>query len=666
MQSFIPSNGRNKPFFHHRLLWMGMVIMLAFVLRVSLLDEQSLRGDEAASATYATFPATKIVAISHTVDPHPPTFYLLLHLWERLTGVSEFAVRLLVVFPAVLSVAMIFALVSRIAGRRAGAVAAFLLAINSYHIWHSQDLRSYTWLLLLGLLASLALWHALNHPRPRNWVWYVISLLGMLYLHYYAVFIIGFHLLFVAYFLCVPRVDKEIEPQRHRDTESSPNKLRLSASLRLCGKKNIILGIVGALVAVTILFLPWLIFSWKFINGFTGDFSPAPLPEVFWRGLNAFAGGLVTIPSQVSGLILAAAGLALAGVIGYWRTNQSAVVFFIFYWLTTIIGIGALSVRGQAFTERYLFAALPGFIALAAMGVVWLWRLQSWGKWLAVGAVAIVLGQNGAALNRYWFDPALAKAPQWRQIFDFVEERQNPATDVLLYNFPEAAVTYYADTVRQDEKIPAVRVPFSANEPPDAVAAELSQLLAGHQRVWFVPVRAQGWDDERSVQTWLMRHAVRVDGVSAHWATVDLYLPPTAVLADMTPQSVQFENGIRLLGFRIENDGAISAENPLKITLIWQTDHPQTEPLTVFVQLIDRTGVRRGGQDNQPVEGTYPITDWRPNEIIMDSYDFTPEAGAPAGEYRVWVGWYNPQTSVRMPLVSGADHAVLSVSVQVE
>ena len=632
---------------------MGIVVILAFALRVNLLDGQSLRGDEAASATYATFPATKIVAISHTIDPHPPTFYLLLHLWERLAGVSAFAVRLWVVFPAVLSVAAIFALVSRLVGQRAGTVAAFLLTINSYHIWHSQDLRSYTWLLLLGLLASLALWRALHHPRAQNWGWYAASLLGMVYLHYYAVFIIGFHLLFAAYFLCSPRV-------------SSAENIKRSARLRFCAERNIILGMGGALATAAILFLPWLVFSWKFVSGFTGDFLPAPPPEVFWRGLHAFAGGLVTAPPQVSGWTLAAVGLVLAGAVGFWRAHRKAVVFFALYWLTTVAGIGALSVRGQAFTERYLFTALPGFIALAAMGAVWLWQRQSWGKWLAAGALAIVLGQNGAALNRYWFDPALAKAPQWREIFDFVAARQNPATDVLLYNYPEAAVTYYADTVRRGEKIPAVLVPFSANEPPDAVAAELSQLLAGYRRAWFVPVSARGWDDDRAVQTWLTRHAVRVDGVSAHWATADLYLTPAAVLAEMVPQPVQFANGIRLLGFRVENDGAINAENPLKITLVWQADRSQSEPLTVFVQLIDGTGFRRGGRDNPPVGGTYPVTGWQPGETVMDSYAIAPDAGAPAGEYRVWVGWYNPQTGARVPMVGGADHAVLSVSLRVE
>ena len=625
-------------FLRHQRLWIVIVVILAFGLRVNQLNGQSLRGDEAASATYATFPAAKIISISHTIDPHPPTFYLLLHLWERLSGVSVFAVRLWVVFPAVLSVAVIFSLVKRLAGWRAGTVAAFLLAINSYHIWHSQDLRSYTWLLLLGLLASLALWRALHRPHPKNWVWYAVAILGMAYLHYYAVFIIGFHLFFTAYFWWRKKT----------------------------ARRTIVLGMGGSLLAVAIAFLPWLIFSWQFVSGFTGDFAPALPQEVFWRGLNAFAGGLIADPSRISGWMLAAAGLALAGMIGFWQTRRAAVVFFALYWLTTVAGIAALSLRGQAFTERYLFAALPGFIALAAMGAAWLWQRRLWGKFFAVGAVAIVLGQNGAALNRYWFDPALAKAPQWREVFDFVAARQNTATDVLLYNFPDAAVTYYADTRLHGEKIPAVLMPFAANEPLDAVDAELSPLLADYRRVWFVPVSARGWDDAHTVQTWLARHAVRVDGVSAHWATAELYLTPATVLAEMVPQSAQFENGIRLLGFRVDNDTAINAENPLKLTLVWQATRPPAEPLTVFVQLIDSTGFRRGGKDNPPVGGTYPVTEWRAGETVMDSYAIAPDGNAPAGKYRLWVGWYSPDTGTRVPLVGGEDHVVLSVSVRVE
>ncbi len=618
---------------------MGIVVILAFALRVNLLDGQSLRGDEAASATYATFPAAKIVAISHTIDPHPPTFYLLLHWWEQLAGVSAFAVRLWVVFPAVLSVAVLFALVSRMIDRRTGVVSAFLLAVNSYHIWHSQDLRSYTWLLLWGLLASLALWRALHHPHPKSWGWYTAALLGMVYLHYYAVFVIGFQLLFAAYFWV-----------RQKNA-----------------RRAIVWGMGASLAVATVAFLPWVIFSWQFVSGFTGDFAAASPVEVFWRGLNAFAGGLIAAPPRFSGWAAAAVGLAAAGMAGFWRTRRDAVLFFALYWLTTVAGIGVLSVRGQAFTERYLFAALPGFIALTAMGTVWLWRRRfRWERGLAVLAMVIVLGQNGTALWRYWFDPALAKAPQWRQVFDFVAARQKPGTDVLLYNFPDAAITYYADTRRLTDKIPAVLVPFAANEPPEAVDAELLNLLAEYRRVWFVPVSARGWDDARAVQTWLMRHAVRLDGVSAHWATADLYLTPSAALAEMTPQPVRFENGIRLLGFRVENDGAISAAHPLKITLVWQADRPVAEPLTVFVQLIDRTGFRRGGRDNPPVQGTYPVTEWQPGETVMDGYAIAPDAGAPPGVYRLWVGWYNPQTGARVSVIGGEDHIVLSASVRVQ
>lgn len=620
---------------------MIVIVLLAFGLRAYQLDGQSLRGDEAASATYATFPLQKIIAISHTVDPHPPTFYLGLHSWEQLAGVSEFAVRFWTLIPAVLAVALIFSAVKQMVGRTEGLIAAAFLAINSFHIWHSQDLRSYTWLLLLGLVSSLALWRAI-HERRRAWGWYGASLIILLYLHYYSVFIVAFQITWAIWWGWRSR------------------------RWQFLHKMALALAVAGGV------FLPWLAYSWQFVGSFTGDFSPASPLSVLVRGLRTFSGGIVAHPPQPSPWTAAAILLASAGAAGNWRKHRTAVIFFLLYMLMTFLGIVALSARGQAFTERYLFAAMPGFAALVGLGTSWFWRNCRTGE-RAVGlALAlIVVALNLSAGQAYRTNPNLAKAPQWRQLFSAVQADFNPATDTLFYNYPEASITYYASTRAGKAAIPAVLMPPAANEPPEKVAERLAGMLENYRRVWFVPVNGDGWDDTRAVETWLARHAARVRTVEVHWATAELYLTLKTIRAEMTPVGATFANGFSLAGVHLPQNTELGDGDSLGVTLVWTATAPSATPLTVFVQLIDPAGFRRGGYDNQPVRGTYPTTDWLPDETVIDQYTVGLDDGAPSGEYRLWVGMYDALTGARISVVddagnSIADHVVLPVSVRVK
>ncbi len=621
---------------------LGAIILLAFALRVFQLDAQSLRGDEAASALYASYPVSQIVEISRTVDPHPPTFYIGLHFWERLTGYGEFALRFWTLIPAVLSVAVLYALVRRLIGRQSASIAALLLAVNSFHIWHTQDLRSYAWLLLVGLLASFWLLKALRHSSLRFWIGYALLSFLLIYIHYYALFIFVFHGIFVW--------------TQHK---FRANFWRWSA----------------AMAAVSILFLPWLIYSWGFVSKFTGDFAPVTPLALLWRGAQAYGGGIILSLPQISVWQLSSALFAALGGWILWRKNRPAAIFFLLYFGITFLGIMGLSLRGNAFTERYLLGGLPGYTALMAAGAAWLWRQkQLWARGVFIGLMGILLWQNSFALREYWFDPALAKAPQWRETFDFIAETYNPKTDALVFNFPETAVSYYLDLQHPKSHPPAFLVPNVANPSPTELDAILRKTLQNYRRVYFVPVNIGGWDDAHGVEKWLSRYADKLGQADFHWSTAGVFLTPNAIDAEMTHQSARFEKGIELEGFRVANKGWTnrdkSSSQPLDLRLYWKTA-PTTEPLTVFVQLIDDTGFRRGGSDSQPVNGSYPTTDWGIGERVTDAHLLKLDAGTPThSRYHIWVGFYNPQTGERVSVLDAAgnpiaDHIVLDYTIKV-
>jgi hypothetical protein len=76
--------------------------------------------------------------------------------------------------------------------------------------------------------------------------------------------------------------------------------------------------------------------------------------------------------------------------------------------------------------------------------------------------------------------------------------------------------------------------------------------------------------------------------------------------------------------------------------------------LTVFTQFSDPGGRVWGQYDNPPGAGWYPTTLWQPGEVVSDDYLIHLDPATPAGELRLHVGLYHPDTLARVPVVDAA------------
>lgn len=118
--------------------------LLSFALILFRLDGQSLRGDEAFATLFASRPLAEIIAELRLSEPHPPLYYVGLHLWPRLASDSELALRLFSGFFGVLAVPLTYLFAQTLFRRRdLSLVAAALIAVNPYLLWHSRDARMY-------------------------------------------------------------------------------------------------------------------------------------------------------------------------------------------------------------------------------------------------------------------------------------------------------------------------------------------------------------------------------------------------------------------------------------------------------------------------------------------------------------------------------------------
>jgi hypothetical protein len=355
-----------------------------------------------------------------------------------------------------------------------------------------------------------------------------------------------------------------------------------------------------------------------------------------------------------------------------------------------MLGVIALSLDRPFFKERFLIQAQPAFELLVAVGFLALAR-STWPttralrsrlsvpRLLSALLLALLLYVNTLALTNYHTNAAYAKAPPWQLYRDYVAHEARPG-DVMLTNFPEAAVSYYSPN-----QLPFYVVPAERDRSVEFRLEQTEQIAGAYRRIWFLPLLRQGFDEQGDVLNWLDRHADRVNQVFFPIYNINLYLSPSTIDGTMVSQPATFAHGVRLRGFqifdsagnsRLTGNGSdlilnLKPEDEFTLSLYWLAGGPTEVPYTVFTHLIAADGFNRTGQDNQPVWGSYPTTLWLPGEKVTDRYTLTVPAGTPAGDHRLRIGWYQSDTQKQVAVIDKTgqpidEYLVLSTIIRTE
>ena len=130
------------------------------------------------------------------------------------------------------------------------------------------------------------------------------------------------------------------------------------------------------------------------------------------------------------------------------------------------------------------------------------------------------------------------------------------------------------------------------------------------------------------------------------------------------PLPAAFTDQIDLLGYNLA-DHTLVPGRALNLTLYWAPRGRPTRDYTVFVHLLDSEGQLQGQADSPPTSGKYPTSVWDAGESIADLHTITIAPDLPAGEYKLAIGLYDPQTGRRLSVVDEggrilADHVTMS------
>jgi 4-amino-4-deoxy-L-arabinose transferase-like glycosyltransferase len=169
-------------------------MLVALVTCFHGLANKSLWLDEAFSVTLARLDWTSMWRVIVQDQTNMMLYHMVLHFWLRL-GSSEFVARAASAVFAVASIVPLYLLGRRLLGERQAAMAALLLAVNSFFVRFAQEARGYSLLLLLTTTASYLFLVALDDPSFKRWSGYILVSALSIYVHFFGALVVAAHVL---------------------------------------------------------------------------------------------------------------------------------------------------------------------------------------------------------------------------------------------------------------------------------------------------------------------------------------------------------------------------------------------------------------------------------------------------------------------------------------
>ncbi len=376
------------------LLAAAAVLLVGVVMRFR--TPSALWLDEVLTVNIASVPLDQLAEALRR-DGNPPLFYTLLHVWMKLVGDGDTAVRALSGIFSVASLVPMWYAGRRLGGRTAAGIAVLLLATSPFALRYATEARMYSLLILLTLLALLALVRALESPRPLRLLLLALATGALLLTHYWSF-----------YFVAVTG-------------------LVVCARLLRARTRGGAVAAVGAMIAGAALFVPWLpVFLFQAAHTGTPWAEPGTYSEVA-GAVRVYAGygGL-----RLSLIFLIMAGLAVVGrrtptgdILLDLKTEPVGRTLAIVCFGTLTLAITAGLYVDSAYKPRYAAVVLAVFLLLVTKGFTLFGRRP---VTYCLVAAAVIFGLVGGAREN------ARHRTRAVQVAAVIDERGQPG-DVVVY-----------------------------------------------------------------------------------------------------------------------------------------------------------------------------------------------------------------------------------------
>jgi hypothetical protein len=540
-------------------------------------------------------------------DPwQSPGYYLLLNLWGKNVGWSEFATRALSLFMGLLSVAWTYRLGHDLVSPFGGIAAAVTLGFSAYFIYYLHEMRGYTLYVFFTAWMVCAYWRLLKHGGKIKALLLLLPITGALYSHYFAAL-----------------------------TALALGIIHVTAGLYVLRRNRRRWWVISALfLAAAIAFIPWLR---VFLSGLIQALSESSV-----RGMNALSAS-----SMVTGLLYlfsnGSTALLILLLFYSWRLRWRNVFVWFWFALVLVLLIGINAHLGVILEIRYLFALWPAVAVLTAFSLDRLRRAQPslplgvFVIWIIGGIWMSVSPETSTALsNPHWHLP-------WRE-FRAVVLPQALSGDAAIFVLPDWTwAIYHGDELRY--YLSDLPLEAALLEQPEHIGTKQyrqveENAIQNATRVWAASTPAQPLSHFDQFETILAEHdffhcARPLETDLLH---VDLYARISAARMD---KALVFggPKEVRLIPYQALPTTLTSSV--LNLTFLWKIADPSQAGLySVAFHLQDGHGnVVEQIDQGLPTES-----------VACRLYDLDTHVAQP-GDYILYVTVYRWETGERLPLL---------------
>ena len=163
--------------------------LLGAALRFPTLDRQSFWLDELVTASLLDRSLGDVLREIPRTEATPYLYYVVAWVWSSVFGLGEVGLRSLSALAGTATIPIAYGAGVVLVSRRAGLVAAALVATNPFLVWYSQEARSYALFALLWATSVLTFGLALRGDRRWLAGWALVSALAIA-THYFGLFLV--------------------------------------------------------------------------------------------------------------------------------------------------------------------------------------------------------------------------------------------------------------------------------------------------------------------------------------------------------------------------------------------------------------------------------------------------------------------------------------------
>lgn len=458
-------------YFRFNTIWLVLALALSASIQFSFISKASIWHDEGYSLLLAPQPISEILERTAR-DVHPPLYYVGLHVWMKTFGAGELAVRSLSVVAILGTIAIMFYLIKRLFGNWPARVSALFMAIAPFLIRYGQEARMYALVAFLLTAATYFLVYALNDNRRRYLYLYSIFMAAAFYTHYYAVFMLIAHWLYVAIRTGIYR-DRKIKVLQANWLKAIPNARWYTAN-----------------ILIFALFLPWLPAAYGQFTRVQGGFWIPPvdittLPATFAQYLHFTSLSTVAVGFRLS-MFLGIFGLAAVGILKD-KLHRNGLFLLTAWALTGPVLVFIISaISRPVYIDRYfVFSAVAFYPLLAALLYT---KPLNIIKQIRPLVIALILAVQFFGIRNVY----LQSNHQMREIGNIVNSRYRSGDEIIageLYVYLDFSYYNHTDTLLKlyaPGGISGYGETSLLYDKPQLVVSDYSQAATATGYVWII------------------------------------------------------------------------------------------------------------------------------------------------------------------------------------